>query len=211
MVRKTCLKYGLPDPLDYIQYPWRPDRWRTMCKQTVQNYWEKEFLQVVEKSDVLKYVDTDYASLSIPMRVWQMAGLCSDSVKQATVQHWMMVGVYFTRTFLHKMKKVKSPLCLGCNKQNEDLNHLLLHCSYFDQIRQKYLPQYIAQNSKISEILNNEELIIQTILDPVSSKLPEIVRKNWVSVKTAYTLSRQFCSNLHRKREKLYSEIEIEK
>ena len=86
----------------------------------------------------------------------------------------------------------------------------MLHCSYFDQIREKFLPQYIAENSRISEILDDEELIIQTILDPVCSKLPEIVRKNWVSVKSAYTLSRQFCYNIHRKREKLYREIEIE-
>ena len=210
LVRKTCLKYGLPDPLEYFQYPWRPDRWRAMCKQTVQKYWEKEFIQVVENSEILRYVDTEYASLSIPMRVWQMAGLCSDSVRQATVQHWMLVGVYFTRTFLHKIKKVKSALCFGCKLQNEDLNHLMLHCSYFDQIREKFLPQYIAENSRISEILDDEELIIQTILDPVCSKLPEIVRKNWVSVKSAYTLSRQFCYNIHRKREKLYREIEIE-
>ena len=145
------------------------------------------------------------------MLVWQMTGLCFDSVRQATVQHWMMVGVYFTRTFLLKMKKVKSALCFGCKLQNEDLSHLLLHCSYFTQIREKYLPQYILQNSRISEILNDEELIIQTILDPVSSNLPEIIRNNWVSVKTAYTLSRQFCYNLHQKREKLYSEIEMEK
>ena len=95
--------------------------------------------------------------------------------------------------------------------QNEDLNHLLLHCSYCSQIREKYLPQYILQNSRISEILNDEELIIQTILDPVSSNLPEIVRNNWVSVKAAYTLSRQFCYKLHQKREKLYSQIEMEK
>ena len=78
-------------------------------------------------------------------------------------------------------------------------------------IREKYLPQYILQYSRISEILNDEELIIQTILDPVSSNLPEIIRNNWVSVKTAYTLSRQFCYNLHKKREKLYREIEMEK
>ena len=26
LVRKTCLKYGLPDPLAYLKYPWRPAR-----------------------------------------------------------------------------------------------------------------------------------------------------------------------------------------
>ena len=206
LVRNTCLKYGLPDPLDYFQHPWRPDRWRALCKQTVQTYWEDELLQIVKNSDTLKYVDTEYACLTIPMRVWQMAGLCSDSVRQATVQHWMMVGVYFTRIFLHKIKKIKSPQCLVCEQKNEDLNHLLLHCSYYDEIREKYLPKYFTENSNIGDILTNEELIIQMILDPVSSKLPETLIKNWVSVKTAYNISRQFCYSIHRKREKLYSE-----
>ena len=137
-----------------------------------------------------------------------MAGLCSDSVRQATVQHWMMVGVYFTRTFLHKMKKIKSPQCYGCNLKNEDLNHLLLHCTYYDEIREKYLPQYFSQNCNISDILTNEDIIMQMILDPVSAKLPDTLKNNWVSVKTAYRLSRQFCYSIDRKREKLYNEVD---
>ena len=210
LARITCLKYGLPDPLQYFEHPWRPDRWRDHCKKTVRNYWETDLLQVVQASDTLKYVDVEYASVSVPMRVWQMAGLCSISARQATVQNWMLLGVYFTRIFLHKMRKVKSPLCLGCNEKSEDLIHFILHCGYFSTIREKYLPQYTTQNSKLSEILNNEELIMLSILDPVSSKLPETVIRNWLSVKTAYSISREFCYNMHRKREKLYQEMDKE-
>ena len=105
MARITCLKYGLPDPLQYLEHPGRPERWRDHCKLTVRNYWENEFLKVVQASDTLKYVDTEYASVFVPMRVWQMAGLCSKSVRQATVQNWMLLGVYYTRIFLHKIKK----------------------------------------------------------------------------------------------------------
>ena len=36
LVRRTCLKYGLPDPLPYLQHPWRADRWRAHCKRIVQ-------------------------------------------------------------------------------------------------------------------------------------------------------------------------------
>ena len=91
LVIKTCLKYGLPDPLSYMQYPWRPDRWRDHCKNVVKDYWEKQLLQQV--SDSPKYMDLDYASLQIPMRVWQMAGLCSDSVRQAAIVNWMLLWV----------------------------------------------------------------------------------------------------------------------
>ena len=58
----------------------------------MKDYWEKQLLQTVGNS--LRYMDMDYASLQIPMRLWQMAGLCSDSVRQATVVNWMLLGVY---------------------------------------------------------------------------------------------------------------------
>ena len=207
LVRKACLKYGLPDPLAYLKYPWRPDRWRDHCKKVVIDYWETELLQVVKTSDTLKYVDTEYLSLAIPMRVWQMAGLNSISVRQATVQHWMLVGVYYTRAFLFKMKKISSALCLGCKTENEDLNHLILHCTFFATIRDNYLPKYLLQNNRLSDILGNEDQIIQTILDPLSEHISENIRNNWNSVKTVYEISRQFCYDLHRKREKLYSVV----
>ena len=94
------------------------------------------------------------------------------------MQNWMLLGVYFTQIQLYKMKKVKSSLCLGSNENSEDLTHFILHCGFFNTIREKYLPQFISQNNKLGEILKNEEMIILTILDPVSSNLPEVVHKN---------------------------------
>jgi hypothetical protein len=157
------------------------DRWREFCKRTVSDYWENK--------ESMKYADKSYASVRIPMRIWQFAGLCSVSIRQATVQNWMLLGVYFTRVFLHKMKKAKSPLCLCCNKSDKDLNHFLLHCDYFSDTREKYLPQYLAYNRSISETFHYEEIVIQTILDPLSSNLPENVRQNRSSPNSAYKTS----------------------
>jgi hypothetical protein len=42
-------------------------------------------------------------------------------------------------------------------------------------------------------------MIMLTILDLVSSKLPEAVTKKWLSVKAVYCISREFCYNMHRK------------
>ena len=138
-----------------------------------------------------------------------MAGLCSNSVRQAAVVNWMLLGVYFTRELLHKMKKARTPNCLGCSENAiETLNHLLLHCEFFKNIRESYLPQYLQQNKHVSDILDNEELIMQMILDPLSSKLPGIVTTNWMSVKAVYNISRQLCYNINKKREKFYSELD---
>ena len=113
------------------------------------------------------------------MRIWQMAGLSSENVKQAAVVNWMILGVYFTQEFLHKMKKIKSPLCLGCEGgEIENLNHIILHCGHYQTIREAYLPEHFAQNKCISEVLDVEENIILSILDPLSSKLPDTVVRN---------------------------------
>ena len=40
LVRKTCLRYDLPDPLQIMMYPWRPDRWRMYCKEKIILFWE---------------------------------------------------------------------------------------------------------------------------------------------------------------------------
>ena len=93
LVRRKCLKYGLPDPLQYLQHPWQADRWQKNCKRAVQGYWET---QLIQTSETLQYVDTQAPSLSIPMCGWQLAGLCSIKVRQATIVNWMLLGVYFT-------------------------------------------------------------------------------------------------------------------
>ena len=207
LVRRTCLFYGLPDPLLYLQNPWRPDRWRNHCKKIVVGYWETMFIRTVEDTPTLQYMDTSVASLTIPMRGWQLAGLCSTKVIEATIVNWMILGVYFTQELLYKMKKVNSPNCLGCGGyMKETLIHFLLHCKFYDQIRETFLPKLVLLNSKVGELMDNENYLVLSILDPLSSKLPEKFTQSWSSATSAYELSRKFCSNMHRKREKLISE-----
>ena len=209
LARRTCLFYGLPDPLLYLLNPWRADRWRDHCKKVVTSYWENKLINIVKETPSLEYVDTSTASLNIPMRGWQLAGLSSVKVRQATIVNWMLLGTYFTRELLFKMKKSSSPHCLGCgNGTIKNLSHFLLHCQYYDEIREEYLPKLILLNKQTSEIINSEHLMILSIIDPLSSKLPEAFVKNWSSAKSAYELSRRFCFNMHEKREKLAKEYE---
>ena len=141
------------------------------------------------------------------MRGWQLAGLCSTSVRHNTVVNWMLLGVYFTREKLYKMKKTKSPYCLGCGEtEKEDLPHILLQCVHYKSIREVFIPKFVLMNTRSCDIMNDEQQIILSILDPISSKLPQSYVNSWSSVKTAYALSRQFCWNMHSKRDKLMSE-----
>ena len=212
LARRTCLKYNLPDPLQYLQHPWRPDRWRAHCKQVVQTFWDRKLIGIVKDMPTLSYMDSDYVTTSVPMRLWQLAGLCSDSVRKATIVNWMVMGVYFTRELLFAMKKTMSSLCLGCDENvNENLTHFLLYCSFYKDIRENFLPKFIEINLKISNIIEDERMIMLSILDPLHSELPVEISRNWQSSNKAYELSRSFCYNMHMKREKMYKEYDERK
>ena len=75
-------------------------------------------------------------------------------------------------------------------------------------VRENYLPKLIEINPNISDLFGNEELLMMMILDPLNSKLPDRITKCWTSSKKAYELSRNFCYNMHRKREKMYEEYD---
>jgi hypothetical protein len=213
LVRKTAAQYGLPDPLQYMVNPWRPDRWRSHCAEVITSYWNKKLKSQLTNDDgtektSVALVDMEALSTSVPMRIWQQAGLNSQSVKEATPVTWMYCGTFFTRELLEKMKKVKSSACACDTDVSENLPHFILHCKLYDSIRQQYIPQYLQMNNNVLSICDNQQLVLLSILDPLSSKLPEIITKNWSSVSAVYELSRKFIYRMHLKREKIYKEID---
>ena len=99
---------------------------------------------------------------------------------------------------MHKMKKIGSPECACGMEKSETLSHFLLNCPLYEQIRQQYIPQLINLNTNISEICDSEYLLMLSILDPVSSKLPEKLINNWSSIGKAILLQ-----DVHEERKNL--------
>ena len=205
--------YGLPDPLHYMGHPWRSDRWRSHSREVIVNFWDNKLKGDLmtedgeEKSSAI-FVDPTSLSTSTPMRIWQQAGLDSISVKEATPVSWMYCGVYFTRELMFKMKKAKSPSCICNSEISENLQHFIFHCVIYQSIREQYIPKYLEMNSNLLSICDDEDLLLISILDPLSSKLPEVVSRNWSSVHEVYKLSRKFILRMHLKREKMYADID---
>ena len=105
IIRASCVKYGLPDPLQYLQHPWRPDRWHSHCCTVIIEHWDNKLRAEAEPRSSSVYTDLSSLSTSTPMRIWQQAGLSSQAVKHATTASWMYCGTYFTRELLLKMHK----------------------------------------------------------------------------------------------------------
>ena len=63
-------------------------------------------------------------------------------------------------------------------------------------------------NDQLLQISDDEKLLVISILDPLSSKLPETITSNWNSVTGVYQLARKFCHRIHLKREKVYMDLD---
>ena len=202
LARKTCQKYDLPDPLDIITNPWRPDRWRSHCKEAITAHWENKLKSEAAKLNSLQYLDVESLNLTNSMNIWLRAGLDSNHVRKATVVSWMSLGIFKTRENLARMNLVKSDKCLACDEnQIENLPHLLLTCIFFAKIRDEYLPKLTLLNPNFSKLVNNESQLIISILNPESTLLPEDTR---LHCDKSFNISRSYCYDIFRKREKFY-------
>ena len=176
--------------------------------QRSQNTGAKKLKAEAEPRSSAEYVDLSSLSTTTPMRICQQAGLSSYDVKYATTVSWMYSGVYFTRELLHKMQNLKSPSC-ACNPDIlEDIPHSLLYCELYDDIRQECILKFLNINTKLVQISDYEKLLVISILDPLSSKLPENITSSWSSVSAVYALARKFCHRIHSKRENIYLELD---
>ena len=102
------------------------------------------------------------------------------------------------------MNLSKRAECPGCpEKRYETLEHIMFQCSYYQKIRETYLPEFLTMNCEVLNVLDSKTLKLLTILDPGSEKLPKDLRDSWSCLATAYKTSRNFCYDLHMKRKKL--------
>ena len=114
----------------------------------------------------------------------------------------MVLGVFKTREALAKMKAVKTDKCLACDEnETESLPHLLLHCQYYQKIRDEYLPRLVILNPNFTSIMNDEKKLIISILNPESSMLPAVTI---LHCDKSFELSRSFCYDIFKKRDKFY-------
>ena len=217
LVRRTAAKYPeLPDPLQYMNNPWRPDRWRMHCKKIIFQHWDQLLISSVkeqqEQGHSLELFDVSNLSATRPHKIWSAAGKVSSEVTKACIVSWMLLGVYYTRTQLHKFKKVDSAQCIFCkNGSEESLFHILLFCESYEDIRIPYFSKLNEINPGITSYLNQPKLLTIAILDPESNFLPAAIKDKWLDLNESYRLARHFCFNVHKKREKITKKIEEEK
>ena len=92
----------------------------------------------------------------------------------------------------------------------EDIQHILLFCDHYLEIREQFLVELTFSNRNVVKYSNNPDVLLTSFLDPESPGLPDEIRDSWNSLDDIYKISRNYCYNIYKKREKL-NEVVIPK
>ena len=136
-VRDICVLYNLPHPLQLLSNPIPKDQFRKLTRARVIDYWETRLRQGAALLPSITYFKPQFHSLSTPHPLLWTPGPNSHEVTKSLVQLRMLSGRYrvakLTRHWspTNRSGCCPAPLCPDL----ETLEHLLIDCSYYHQLR----------------------------------------------------------------------------
>ena len=157
-IRRWCLQYKLPHPLDLLENPPSKDAFKNLVKKKVVDYWETLLRVEVDQLSSLSFFKPGYMSLTSCHPIFASAGSSPSKVAMATVQATMISGRYRTEALCSHWTN-RSGKCLlseGCMDQLEDISHIITQCCALNPSRERlmdYTRKYSARLSPVHATL----------------------------------------------------------
>ena len=83
----------------------------------------------------------------------------------------------------------------------------MLSCPALSDIREDFLCQLVSAGPALLKYLEVGETLLLAVLDPESPLLPPDLTDSWIDLDQVYSIGRNFCFSMHKKRENLLNEI----
>jgi hypothetical protein len=209
-IRDICLKYGLPHPLKFLESPPTKQRFKTLVKKSVVDYWEKKLRAEAAPMDSLVYFHPKYMSLSSPHPLWTTAGSSPTQVSMASVQSLMLSGRYRTEGLCSHWSSNPNGYCRSSSSCNtfEDISHILQHCRALAGTRERlsaFTSSYCEDKPEVKFLLDTfcspqRRHFCQFLLD--CSVLPEVINSvqhhGRPILHHLFSISRMWCFSLYR-------------
>ena len=190
-LRKVLHQYSLPLALQLSTTPPAKDKWKSTVKVAVTEYWEDRLKREATGMKSLKHLNLDMCAIGYSHPVWK-TGPDPIQATMATVKAAMLVGRYPLSG--HKCAgKRQLPSCPQCNLEPETIQHFLLKCPAYQDIRSAYIPR-LEQDLSISMSAFTDDQTVSIILDP-----SHITADEDLGVQ-AETTSRRMCYAMHNRR-----------
>ena len=151
-------------------------------------------------------------SLSQPHPIWTTAGSNPYEVSKAIQQARFLSGRYRTENLCRHWSANKQGLCLAptCHNEEESVEHILINCSAYHQVRDRHHSIWHNHPDPIIHkllhgVVHNPLTLLQFILD--CSVIPNVIlaaqEHGSVVFAALFKLTRTYCYAVHRERLKL--------
>ena len=206
-VTKLLRQYDLPSPHFLLRTPPELSGWKRQVKEAVRAHWMEQLVRDTSHMISLKYLCLDSLVAGCLHPLWSSVENPHE-IRQAAVKVKMITGTYWLQIDEARRRRAQSATCKLCQRADEDLPHLLLHCSAYDEIRLRYLTEFRQHlcSSVVYEwqaCCTDDKTMVKLLLDPSSCKGPD--SRAHVKMKDEHLMyceqvSRQFLYKIHNKR-----------
>ena len=214
-ITDLCQEYGLNQPLNILNNPPDKIQFKRLVKLKVCEYWQKELASECSKLPSLVFFDPTRASLLRSHAIWTYAGNNSYEVNKSIVAAKMLSGRYRTEALSRHWSGVGGGFCVmsTCDKVLGDLQHLLLKCPAFHDMRARFLTMWRQKLCHLEPLLDlfmriingPDEKHIAFLLNPSANPDLQALAQTYGSVVIEHScyLTRTFIYNIHREKLKL--------
>ena len=148
-------------------------------KEVVRVYWTGHLMRDIMSHILsLKYLCTNSLAAGQLHPLWSSVKHPHE-LRQAAVKANVVTGTYWPQLDEARRKGARSAMFHLCQKSEEDLPHIVLHCSAYADIRSRYLTEFqglFMQHNNEAEWLAHcadEERLMKLLLDPVLYSRPD--------------------------------------
>ena len=210
-VRNICLQYQLPHPLQLFSSPMKKDKFKTLCKQKVSEYWHRKLCHEADLPS-LSYLQPGFLSFSSPHPIFTSLDGNPYQAKAARIQSLFLSGRYRTEQLCRFWTQNKNGVCLldSCKEQHlpENIQHILLHCDGLTEVRRRlidFTKKFTDDKPVLRQIIEtylfsqDQELRMQFLMD--CSVLPLVIstfQEYGPNIhQSLYRISRTWCRSVH--------------
>ena len=196
-----------------FQFPWKKERWKIYCKQTIKDLWHLRLIKTALGKTSLSWLKLSLPApvISKPNQLWACCSGKPFQVVAATTRARLLVGRHNLNAIAWRQARGDSPTCPLCDAGEENIVHFLVECKALNKLREDKLQDLLViySTEEIPPPVKPEE-VCSAILNGDSYLINKARQKLWphhhyvtlkVNSKKAHQLANLLCHKLYKERD----------
>ena len=204
VVKEIFLKYSLPDPYDLLDNPPTKFHSKRFVNKHVNRHWEESIKASAVLYSSLRFLDVSEFSCGKRHTLLRTLGNIRE-VPRISTKLKLVTGTYILQTNRATFNQNQvNPVCLLCHREDEIVEHFLLHCPALASLRNPIIDTILSVCTGVYSPTNTPDSFLQLILD--HSALTSFTKaSNNEQLHSIEFHCRRLCHTLHYGRYRLLS------